>query len=332
MTTGFTKCYLCLALLIALPLLSATQIPPLDDYFVQRYAADSLMQAADYAAAAEAYEQCLTHPLHNRQDNYFRTVALIRAGQTEPAKTALREACEAGMRYPVADGHLTDSTLFVFKDTPFWSEIDRAARANHQAYAAQHDPSVYELLMQLRNRLKGAPASYYFMSKDTSKPEIKRKLDSLQTAMVDDLEYVTSALDSLYRIGKPPHLNVVGAKGYQWYRSMLLLLPTDWLNRRLPDLWQAVRKGDLRASDYAPLEDQVALGMNVPQRFATQLVAHPERKEALLYHPVRDAELARKARAVCNLPSIHAQEQRLGRMRGQEIWRSMENRRAFKGN
>ena len=315
--------------LLLFPAVLGAQIPDLDGYFVQRFAADSLLRAEDYSAAAQAYDKCLEHPLHNRQDNYLKAVALIKADQLEAAKTALRNAFETGLRYPVEFGHQRDSAFFVFKDTDFWNEIGRLARQNYTAYTEQYDSTLYPLVIKMRDRLAGAPAAYYFAPKDTTNPAIKQKLDSLQKAMVADIDYVTSTLDSLYRIGKPPHLNVVGPKGYQWYRGMLFLLPTDWLNRRLPDLWQGVRTGDVKASDYAPLEDHAALGMNVPQRFATQLVAHPDKPGALLYHPVRNTEVARKARAVCRLPSIKAQEARLARARGQEIWRSKTDRRAF---
>ena len=273
---------------------------------------------------------CLNSPMHLRQDGYHRAVCLAKAGQVEAGAQALQAAFKDGLRYRLPNVHEKDTSLNVFHARPYWPTIDRLADSTHAQYAAKRDSGLIQIVIDLRDSLFTVAVPLQALARDTANhPQKRAKYDSLAAQVEARTVYVERRLDSLYRLGKPPHIDVAGAKGYIAYKDMLFFMPTPWLMRKLPTLWQAVRKGNFLPNHYAVLEDVVAKRMNVPQRFCTQIIPHPSRQGAVVYHTVSQPAHIDAYRSVVGLPSLQAQTARMVLNRGMKVWYSENDQNTF---
>jgi len=256
-------------------------IPEKDDFsFVDRY----------YAARSWA--------LANEIDSAFTQLFIFQEGLFFPYFIKL---VDIKSLFAFRDDILTDINLNSLHSDPRWEEVIGIIEENMANIEAKIDmqlvlllDTVFENDQRYRDQISEIEKEYGFESEEMEAILGKmEKQDSLNLIIIEKI------LNERGWLGP----DIIGGRGSSTLFAVIQHSPPEILEKYLPMMREAVKKGDFRSDQLGLVEDRHNVYQNRKQVYGSQLDRDPETGELCVW-PIEDPENVDKRRAEIGLNTI----------------------------
>lgn len=291
-----TKLILCLLAFSSFCIPSAGQdCDPL--YALNSGRADSLYTARNFAASAEAREEAIRHCMvcQNPADHYKAACAHALAGKSEMAFEHLYAA--AAMGFTRLEQFMQEPDLRTLESDKRWSELLGLISENQSREQGVYNAALAEELRKIREMDQEVRRND--AEEEGRDPEAANR-SFQRMKMVDSLN--TQRVIEIIETYGWPGADMVGAGGNQAVWLVIQHSEPDVMEKYLPLMRDAVRRGKAELSELALLEDRVLINQGKHQIYGSQIGVLDN---GMLYlRPVDNPDELDKRRACMGLDPI----------------------------
>jgi hypothetical protein len=263
-----------------------------------KYSEAFLIPEQDEFSFSNRYDAARSWTLANEIDSAFTQLFIFQEGLFSPYFLKL---VDIKSLFALQDNILSDTIMNSLHFDPRWEEFIEIIEANLANIETKIDmqlvlllDTVFENDQRYRDQISTIEKEYGFDS-----PEMDAILKKMKKQDSLDLIIIEKILNERGWLGP----DIIGSLGSSTLVAVILHSPPEILEKYLPMMREAVKKGDARADQLAYVEDRHNKHQNRKQVYGSQLDSDPETGEWSVW-PIEDPGNVDKRRAEIGLNTI----------------------------